>query len=62
MKSVLTTLSQFWRDDAGQDLIEYALLAGLISTVATLAITSIGSNINDLFLVKVSNAIKDANK
>ena len=32
------------------------------SAATTLAITSIGSNINDLFLVKVSNALKDANK
>jgi Flp pilus assembly pilin Flp len=62
MKSVLTQLSRFWRDDAGQDLIEYALLAGLISTVATLTITSIGTSINDFFLVKVSNSLKDANK
>jgi Flp pilus assembly pilin Flp len=33
-------------EDAGQDLIEYALLAGFISLVAITAITSIGTQIN----------------
>jgi Flp pilus assembly pilin Flp len=48
--------------DDGQDLIEYALLGGLIAVVATAAITSIGTSVNDLFLVKVSNALNLANK
>jgi Flp pilus assembly pilin Flp len=34
------------REDAGQDLIEYALLAGFISLVAIAAITSIGGQVN----------------
>ena len=34
------------REDAGQDLIEYALLAGFISLVAIAAITSIGTQVN----------------
>ncbi|AMY12260.1 Flp pilus assembly protein, pilin Flp [Luteitalea pratensis] len=37
------------RDDEGQDLIEYALLAGLISLVCVLAITGVGSKVNALF-------------
>jgi pilus assembly protein Flp/PilA len=43
MKSVFV---RFVREDAGQDLIEYALLAGFISLVAVAAITLIGQNIN----------------
>jgi len=38
--------TQLFRDDRGQDLIEYALLAGFISLVAVTAITSIGSQVN----------------
>lgn len=34
------------REDSGQDLIEYALLAGFISLVAITAITSIGGQVN----------------
>lgn len=34
------------REDTGQDLIEYALLAGFISLVAITAITSIGTQVN----------------
>ena len=34
------------RNESGQDLIEYALLAGFISLVAITAITSIGGQVN----------------
>jgi Flp pilus assembly pilin Flp len=34
------------REDGGQDLIEYALLAAFISIVAVAAISNIGSNVN----------------
>ena len=33
---------RFVREDAGQDLIEYTLLAGLISLASILAITALG--------------------
>jgi Flp pilus assembly pilin Flp len=36
-------ISRALREDSGQDLIEYAFLAGFISLVATGAITSIGT-------------------
>jgi Flp pilus assembly pilin Flp len=62
MDSVMTRFRQMWVADDGQDLIEYALLGGLIAVVATAAITSIGTNVNDLFLVKVSDALNLANK
>ena len=34
------------RSDCGQDLIEYAMLAGLISIVALGAVSSVGGSIN----------------
>jgi pilus assembly protein Flp/PilA len=39
-------LSCFIRDDRGQDLIEYALLAGLISLGSIGAITLLGGSLN----------------
>ena len=47
-------------DDEGQDLVEYALLLGLIAIVAVLAITSAGTSVNTLFSSaadKVSTAL-----
>ncbi len=46
MKALLT---RFVRDDEGQDLIEYALLAGFISLVAVAAIISVGTGVNDVY-------------
>jgi Flp pilus assembly pilin Flp len=46
MKSVFV---RFVREDAGQDLIEYALLAGFISLVAVVAITNIGIAVNEVY-------------
>ena len=42
-------LKRFVREEAGQDLIEYALLAGFISLVAVLAITNVGTGINTVY-------------
>jgi len=39
----------FARKDDGQDLIEYALLVGLISLVAVAALTLTGTNVNAIF-------------
>lgn len=41
--------NRFVRDDQGQDLIEYALLAGFISLVAVTAITNVGSGVNTVY-------------
>jgi pilus assembly protein Flp/PilA len=46
MKSVF---NRFVRDDNGQDLIEYALLAGFISLVAVVAITNVGTGVNAVY-------------
>jgi pilus assembly protein Flp/PilA len=52
-------LKRFVAEESGQDLIEYALLAGFISLVAVVAITSTGTSLNTLFTnvsTKVTNA------
>jgi pilus assembly protein Flp/PilA len=42
-------LRQFVRGEEGQDLIEYALLVGLISLVAVAALSLTGTNVNAIF-------------
>jgi pilus assembly protein Flp/PilA len=61
MNFLLGRLNQLWREDEGQDLIEYALLAGLISLVAVGAITTAGANVDGIF-TKVGTKLSDANK
>jgi pilus assembly protein Flp/PilA len=39
----------FVQDESGQDLIEYALLAGFISLVAVVAITNVGTGVNTVY-------------
>ena len=45
----ISRLSAVVRDDSGQDLLEYALLIGLIALVTVLAVTNAGSEINRIF-------------
>ena len=42
-------INRLVHDDEGQDLIEYALLAGFISLVAVLAITNVGTGVNGVY-------------
>ena len=42
-------LKRFVSQDDGQDLIEYALLAGFISLVAVTMITNVGSGVNGVY-------------
>ena len=43
------TFIRFVRDDAGQDLIEYGLLVGIITSACILAITTIGGKVKNYF-------------
>ena len=38
------------REESGQDLIEYALLAGLVSLVAVVAVVNVGSGVNGVWV------------
>lgn len=44
-----TFFKRFVQDESGQDLIEYALLAGFISLVAVVAITNVGTGVNTVY-------------
>jgi Flp pilus assembly pilin Flp len=46
MKQLITRLGQ---DDQGQDLIEYGLLIGIITTACIAAILAIGPKVADYF-------------
>jgi len=52
-------MTRFVREDEGQDLIEYALLAGFISLAAVAAITAVGLALSALYTV-VETKVKAA--
>ena len=47
--ALVNRMRAFVRDDSGQDLLEYALLIGLIALVTVLAVTNAGSQVNRIF-------------
>ena len=58
MKSFLVRLL---REEDGQDLIEYALLAAFIALACVAAMTLVGGGVNNLFN-KVNNDLTNASK
>ena len=49
MKNFTRLVAGLLRDESGQGLIEYALIAGLIGLVAVVAMTSVGTQIKTAF-------------
>jgi pilus assembly protein Flp/PilA len=49
MKNFTRVASGLLRDESGQGLIEYALIAGLIGLAAVVAMTTLGNNIKNMF-------------
>jgi Flp pilus assembly pilin Flp len=49
MRLLMYRAIAFVRKSEGQDLIEYALLVGLISLVAVAALITTGQNVNTIF-------------
>jgi pilus assembly protein Flp/PilA len=45
----LALKAQIWRDRQGQDLIEYALMAGFVAVAAGAVMPDIASSINIIF-------------
>ena len=45
----MNLIARFVRDDQGQDLIEYAILIGLISVVSIVAVRAAGVWVNGRF-------------
>ncbi len=50
---------QVWRDQRGQDLIEYALMAGFVAVAAGAIMPGVASSISTIFS-KVASSMKSA--
>jgi pilus assembly protein Flp/PilA len=50
---------EIWRDDRGQDLIEYALMAGFVAVAAGAVMPGVSSSISKIFS-KVSSVMTNA--
>jgi pilus assembly protein Flp/PilA len=46
MKNLLVKM---WRDDDGQDMIEYVLIAGLITLAAVVMVQTVGTDVNTVW-------------
>ena len=46
---MLTLIKNLRRDESGQDLIEYALVAALIALAAVSTMGTVGTKINNIF-------------
>ena len=53
----IAVLRRFFRDEHAQDLIEYALLTGLISVVIIAAVTEVGKTVRDTFWTVIAASI-----
>ncbi len=49
MVKMITRFRGLMRNDEGQDLIEYALIAGLIALVCVVALTAAGGEVNTIW-------------
>jgi len=49
MGRVITVVARLARDEKGQDLLEYGLLAVLIAIVVMAGVSTLGQTINSLF-------------
>ena len=59
MKNLILKL-QVWKDTRGQDLIEYALMAGFVAVAAGAIMPNIATSISDIFS-KVNSVMSAAN-
>jgi Flp pilus assembly pilin Flp len=57
MKQLAQIVGWFWRDEDGQDVLEYALLATLIACAAVGAVTVLGDHINRFFWQAIGPSI-----
>ena len=53
---MLNAIKEFWSDDSGQGLVEYALILFLIAIVVIVALTTLGKKTNNV-LTNVGKAL-----
>jgi Flp pilus assembly pilin Flp len=56
LEMAMWLLAQFWRDEGGSTITEYALIAGFISVGLIAAFNTIGSKVNHMF-VPIGNGL-----
>ena len=59
MKNLLLTL-KVWKDRRGQDLIEYALMAGFVAVAAGAIMPGVATSLSQIFS-KVASVLSSAN-
>jgi Flp pilus assembly pilin Flp len=55
----LIVRARIWRDEHGQDLIEYALMAGFVAVAAGAIMPGVATSISTIFS-KISSVMTDA--
>ena len=55
----MTMIKRFVNDESGATAIEYGLIAGLVAVAIIVALTTLGTSLNDLFTF-VSDTVNDA--
>ena len=55
----LMVWAKIWRDERGQDLIEYALMAGFVAVAAGAIMPGVATSISTIFS-KISSVMTDA--
>ena len=59
MKHFVTTVRKFWKQTVGQDLIEYALMAGFVAVAAGAIMPNVATSISTIFS-KISSVLNNA--
>jgi pilus assembly protein Flp/PilA len=44
-----SSIKNFWKDTQGQDLVEYALAAGMVAVAAVAAMPALATTLNNVF-------------
>jgi len=57
MTRLIKALNRLVQRDDAQDLLEYALLMGLIAIVAMVGVTSVGQTIQNVFWTGIGQAV-----
>jgi pilus assembly protein Flp/PilA len=52
---VMTILKRLWKEEEGQDLVEYGLLVVLIALVAITSVSSLATSLSSVFANAASN-------
>ncbi len=52
-------LTEFWREEQGQDLVEYALAAGMVAVAAVAAMPTLSSTVSTVF-TKIGSIINSS--